>query len=61
MAEFFLETDMTPKGDQAEAIKKLVDKYVEISKEASELTKEKDSIKDILIEYASEKNFEQLY
>ena len=25
MAEFFLETDMTPKGDQAEAIKKLVD------------------------------------
>ena len=42
-------------------IKKLVDKYVDISKQANELTKEKDSIKDILIEYASEKNFEQLY
>lgn len=42
-------------------IKKLVDKYVEISKQTSELTKEKDSIKDILVEYASEKNFEQLY
>jgi flagellar basal body-associated protein FliL len=42
-------------------IKKLVDKYVDISKQTNELTKEKDSIKDILIEYASEKNFEQLF
>lgn len=42
-------------------IKKLVDQYVKISKEANELNKEKDSIKDILIEYAKEKNFEQLF
>ena len=42
-------------------IKKLVDKYVDISRQASELTKEKDSIKDILVEYANEKNFEQLF
>lgn len=42
-------------------IKKLVDKYVDVSKQTNELTKEKDSIKDILIEYASEKNFEQLF
>ena len=42
-------------------IKKLVDKYVDISKQTNELTKQKDSIKDILVEYASKKNFEQLY
>ena len=42
-------------------IKKLVDKYVKISKEANELDKERDSIKDILVEYAKEKNFEQLF
>ena len=46
---------------QETTIKKLVDKYVDISRQASELTKEKDSIKDILVEYANEKNFEQLY
>ncbi len=43
------------------SIKKLVDKYVEVSRQANELNKEKDSIKDVLIEYADEKKFEQLY
>lgn len=42
-------------------IKKLVDQYVKLSKDVNELTKEKDSIKDILVEYAKEKNFEQLF
>ena len=43
------------------SIKKLVDRYVELSTQTNELNKEKDSIKDVLIEYANEKNFEQLY
>jgi hypothetical protein len=43
------------------SVKKLVDRYVEVSRQANELNKEKDSIKDVLVEYADEKNFEQLY
>ena len=43
------------------SVKKLVDRYVEVSRQANELNKEKDSIKDVLVEYANEKNFEQLY
>ena len=42
-------------------IKKLIDEYVKISKQANELDKEKNSIKDILIEYTKEKNVEQLF
>ena len=43
------------------SVKRLVDRYVEVSKQANELNKEKESIKDVLVEYANEKNFEQLY
>ena len=42
-------------------IKKLIDKYVEISKEANKLDKEKQTIKELLIKYANEKNIEQLF
>ena len=42
-------------------IKNLVDQYVKLYEQTNELTKEKDSIKDILVEYAKEKNFEQLF
>ncbi len=42
-------------------IKNLVDQYVKLYEQTNELTKEKDSIKDILVAYAKEKNFEQLF
>ena len=44
-----------------QTIKKLVDRYVEASKKASEYDKEKESIKEILIEYVEKKGFEQLF
>lgn len=43
------------------SVKKLVDRYAEICKQASELDKEKSAIKDVLVEYANEKGFEQLF
>jgi len=42
-------------------IKKLIDQYAEYAKKATEATKEKDAIKDILISYAQEKWLEQLF
>ena len=45
----------------AQTIKKLVDQYAKISRETSELTKEKESLKEILIAYADKGGFEQLF
>ena len=42
-------------------IKKLIDKYAEYSQKATEATKEKDAIKDIIIEYAEKKWLEQVF
>lgn len=46
-------------GEQT--IKKLVDRYAKISSETSELNQEKKSLKEILINYAEKKKFEQLF
>lgn len=43
------------------SIKKLVDRYSELTKNISDKTKEKDSIKEILVDYASEHEFDQLF
>ena len=42
-------------------VKRLVDEYARISKQISQETKEKDSIKEVLIEYADSKWYEQLF
>lgn len=42
-------------------VKRLVDEYAKLSKQISQETKEKDSIKDVLIEYADSKWYEQLF
>ncbi len=43
------------------SVKKLVDRYAEVSKQATELDKEKSAIKEVLVEYAKEKHVEQLF
>jgi len=42
-------------------VKSLVDKYTNLSQEITQKTKEKDSIKELLIEYCKEKWYEQLF
>lgn len=42
-------------------IKKLIDQYVEYSQKATEANKEKEAIKEIIIEYAQKKELEQLF
>ena len=42
-------------------IKKLIDQYAEYAQKATEATKEKDAIKDIIIDYAEKKWLEQLF
>jgi hypothetical protein len=42
-------------------VKRLVDEYAKISKQISQETKEKDTIKEVLIEYADSKWYEQLF
>ena len=42
-------------------VKRLVDEYAELSKKISQETKEKDNIKQVLIEYADSKWYEQLF
>ncbi len=42
-------------------IKKLIDQYAEYSQKATEATKEKEAIKDIIIDYAEKKWLEQLF
>jgi len=42
-------------------VKRLVDEYADLSKKISQETKEKDSIKEVLIEYADAKWYEQLF
>ena len=42
-------------------IKKLIDQYAEYSQKATEANKEKEAIKEIIIEYAQKKGLEQLF
>jgi len=42
-------------------IKKLIDQYAEYSQKATEANKEKEAIKEIIIEYAQKKELEQLF
>ena len=42
-------------------IKKLVDLYAEYSQKATEANKEKEAIKEIIIDYAEQKGFEQIF
>ena len=42
-------------------IKKLIDQYAEYSQRATEANKEKEAIKEIIIEYAQKKELEQLF
>ena len=42
-------------------VKRLVDEYASLSKKISQETKEKDNIKEVLIEYADSKWYEQLF
>lgn len=42
-------------------VKRLVDEYAKLSKQISQETKEKDTIKEVLIEYADSKWYEQLF
>jgi hypothetical protein len=42
-------------------VKRLVDEYAKLSKQISQDTKEKDTIKEVLIEYADSKWYEQLF
>lgn len=42
-------------------IQKLVDHYAQIACQSTELNKEKESLKELLISYAEEKGFEQLF
>ena len=42
-------------------IKKLIDQYAEYSQRATEANKEKEAIKEIIVEYAQKKELEQLF
>ncbi len=42
-------------------IQNLVDRYAQIARQSTELSKEKDSLKELLIAYADQKGFEQLF
>lgn len=44
-----------------QTIKKLVDQYAKITRESTELTKEKESLKEILVAYAEKGGFQQLF
>lgn len=44
-----------------QTIKKLVDQYAKITRESTELKKEKESLKEILIAYAEKGGFQQLF
>ena len=46
-------------GEQT--IKKLVDQYAKLARESTELSKEKESLKEILVAYAEKGGFEQLF
>lgn len=46
-------------GEQT--IKKLVDQYAKLARESTELNKEKESLKEILVAYAEKGGFEQLF
>lgn len=44
-----------------QTIKKLVDQYAKITRESTELIKEKESLKEILVAYAEKGGFQQLF
>lgn len=55
--------DEVVEGDElwASTIKKLVDRYAELAREGTEITREKESLKELLVSYAEKGNFEQLF
>ncbi|PZM87484.1 MAG: hypothetical protein DLD55_01000 [candidate division SR1 bacterium] len=55
--------DEVVEGDElgAGTIKKLVDRYAELAREGTEITREKESLKELLVSYAEKGNFEQLF
>ncbi len=57
-----IEDEIINGGDLWETtIKKLIDQYAEYAQKATEATKEKDAIKDIIVDYAEKKWLEQLF